>query len=207
LIRYISGRGWRWQEGNAAVTRGSARFAARTNSNDFFEGGSMRRTNSTGSFKGTVWLFTLMAAPALQAGGPEPYATNWDNVKTVTPGGKTQIVLKDKNSYRGKYQTASDEAIVVRLETGDQTFFRQDVLRVSTKGESHRLRNALIGAGVGAGVGLGLGAAADSACNQNCLFSGKSWGKEVVTPVGAIIGAGVGAALPTGRWHDVYRAP
>jgi hypothetical protein len=152
-----------------------------------------------------IGLLSLMAVPALQAAGPKPNTAIWDNLKTVTPGAKIQIVLKDQKSYVGKFQTASDAAIVVRLETGDQTFSRQDVLRVSTKGKSHRLRNALIGFGVGAGVGLGLGAAGDSSCGGNCFF--PKLGEEVFTPVGAIIGAGVGAALPTGRWHEVYRAP
>jgi hypothetical protein len=152
-----------------------------------------------------IWLLASMAAPALQAGGPKPYATNWDNLKTLMSGEKTKVVLKDKKSYLGKFQTASDEAIVLRMETDDQAFSRQDVLRVSTKGKSHRLRNALIGAGVGTGVGLGVGAAADSGCNQSCWFPGL--GKKAFTPMGGIIGAAAGAALPTGRWHDVYRAP
>jgi len=31
-------------------------------------------------------------------------------------------------------------------------------------------------------------------------------GKEVLTPLGALAGAVVGALIPTGGWHDVYRA-
>ena len=165
----------------------------------------MRHAHSTGCLKVVIGLLSLMAAPALQAGGSKTNTTNWDNLKTLNPGAKTQIVLKDQKSYVGKFQTASDAAIVVRSETGDQTFSRQDVLRISTNGKSHRLRNALIGFGVGAGVGLGVGAAGDSSCGGNCFF--PKLGEEVFTPVGAIVGAGVGAALPTGRWHDVYRAP
>lgn len=167
----------------------------------------MRHTKSTGCLKVMIWLLALTAARALQAGGPKLSTANWDNLKTLTPGGKTQIVLKDKKSYLGKLQTASDEGIVVRLGTGDHTFSRPDVLRVSTKGESHRLRNALIGAGVGAGVGLGVGVAGDNACKQNCIGFGSGLAKKVFTLAGAIVGAAVGAALPTGRWHDVYRAP
>ncbi len=167
----------------------------------------MRHRNSTGGLKVMIWLLGLMTAPVLQAGGPKPYTANWDNLKTLTPGEKIQMVLKDKKSYLGRLHTASDEAIVVRLETGNQTFSRQDVWRVSTKAESHRLRNILIGAGVGAGVGLGVGAAGDNACKQNCIGFGSGLAKKAFTPAGAIVGAAVGAALPTGRWHDVYRAP
>jgi hypothetical protein len=32
-------------------------------------------------------------------------------------------------------------------------------------------------------------------------------GKAVLTPLGAIIGAVVGVAIPSGGWHDIYRAP
>jgi len=111
--------------------------------------------------------------------------------------------VNSKKSYVGEFRTASDAAIVVRLEAGDQNFSREEVLRVSTKGKSHRLRNTLIGFGVGAGAGLGVGAAADHACGS-CIL--PSLGKEVLTPLGAIVGAVVGVALPTGRWQEVYRA-
>lgn len=169
----------------------------------------MRRKNWTGCLGVMIGVLSL-TAPALQAAGAKPDSANWDNLKTVTPGERIQIVLNDVKSYQGEFQTVSDEAIVVRLETGDQTFARQNVLRVSTKGESHRWRNAGIGAAVGAGAGLGIGAAADA--GNNCGASRgfgpcfPNVGKEVLTPLGGIIGAVVGVVLPTGGWHDVYRA-
>jgi hypothetical protein len=35
---------------------------------------------------------------------------------------------------------------------------------------------------------------------------GKNLGKKVFTPLGALIGVTVGALLPTGGWHNLYRA-
>jgi len=161
----------------------------------------MRQRNRIGCW--TLVIVILMALPALQAAEPKPPTANWDNLRTVTPGAQVQVVLNNVKSYRGQFQSVSDEALVVRLETGGQTFSRHDVLRVSAKGESRRLRNALIGAGVGAGIGLGVGAAADSGCGRNCIVQS---GKAIFTPLGGMIGAVAGAALPTGRWHDAYRA-
>jgi hypothetical protein len=96
----------------------------------------------------------------------------------------------------------SDETLVIRLTAGEQTFTKQSVLRISSKGVSHRLRNTALGAAVGGGGGAGIGAAAK---NQNDFF-----GRGAYAAVGAVIGvaagAAVGALLPTGGWHEVYRA-
>ena len=78
---------------------------------------------------------------------------SWDNLKQLASGQQIQIVLNDAKSYSGQFQSVSDDGIVLRLGKDSQTFKRQSVLRVSTKGASHRARNALIGAGVGAGSG------------------------------------------------------
>jgi hypothetical protein len=91
--------------------------------------------------------------------------------------------------------------MVVRLGSGEQTFSRDSVLRVSTKGQSHRLRNAAIGAAVG--VGVGFAAAAGSSRNDQ---EAQAIGYAVIPPFAGGAGAAVGAILPTGGWHDIYRA-
>jgi hypothetical protein len=126
---------------------------------------------------------------------------NWDNLKRLAPGDDIRIVLNDAKSYRAKFQSASDAAIVVRLVTGEQTFTRENVLRVSTRGQSHRLRNAALGAGIG--VGLGFAVAAGTSRNDS---EAQAIGYAVIPPFMGAAGAGVGAFLPTGGWHDVYRA-
>ncbi|MGH9378640.1 MAG: hypothetical protein ACRD1I_07570, partial [Terriglobia bacterium] len=117
------------------------------------------------------------------------------------------IVLNNKKSYRGSFQSVSDEAIVVRLRKVAQTFSRQEVIRVSTKGKSHRLRNTLIGAAVGAGAGFAFGAGVDGYDNCSFIcFSTGGQGKEIFTPSFAVVGAIVGAALPARRWQSLYQA-
>jgi hypothetical protein len=134
-----------------------------------------------------------------------PANSTWDNLKTLSAGQEIHVVLNGAQSFQGTFQSLSEGGITLRQSGGDQTVARQDVLRVSSKGQKHRGRNALIGAAVGAGVGLGLGAAADRS-SQNDIIKLHHWGLAVGAPLGALIGAGGGALLPTGNWHDVYRA-
>jgi hypothetical protein len=99
---------------------------------------------------------------------------------------------------------------MIATATSQEMLARPQIVRVSSKGKSHRGRNALIGLGIGAGGGLIAGVVVDheSCANRtNCLdILGPNVGKEVLTPVGALIGAIVGAVIPTGGWRDLYRA-
>lgn len=156
----------------------------------------------------TTLLMQLMVIAPLGA-APLPDNANWNNLKQLAPGDEIKIVLKNMKSYKGKFQTLSDEGIAVRLGKRSQTFARQDVFRVSTKGKSHRLRNTLIGAAIGAGAGLGFGQWVDGTadCGFIC-FASSDAGKKIFTPSFAVVGAIVGAALPARRWRwrDLYRA-
>jgi hypothetical protein len=44
-----------------------------------------------------------------------------------------------------------------------------------------------------------------SAVAQSFYCTGNK-GKALATPLFGLLGAGIGAALPTGRWHELYRA-
>jgi hypothetical protein len=147
----------------------------------------------------TKTLLLLLMVPGF--GLAQSSQHNWDNLKRLAPGDDVRIVLNDAKSYRAKFQSVSNAAIVVRLVTGEQTFTRENVLRVSTKGQSHRLRNAALGAGIG--VGLGFAVAAGTSRNDS---EAQAIGYAVIPPFMGAVGAGVGAFLPTGGWHDVYRA-
>ena len=152
-------------------------------------------------------LSTFGTATQLPLRAADPQAANptWDNLKTLSPGQEIRVVLNGAKSYEGEFQSLNDSGITLRQPGGDQTLARQDVLRVSSKGKKHRGRNVLICAAVGAGVGLGLGAAADHS-SQNTIIPLHRWGLAVGAPLGALLGAGAGALLPTGGWHDLYRA-
>jgi len=148
----------------------------------------------------------------LHAADRQPANASWENLKALKPGQEIRVVLNNVKSYQGEFQALSDDGISLRQAAGEQTLARRDILRVSSKAQKHRARNALIGAAVGAGAGLGIGAAADHSASS-CGGKTPCWGpffpnlgKEVLTPVGALAGAVVGAVIPTGGWQDVYRA-
>ncbi len=149
-----------------------------------------------------ISIFGLMTGVPLGAADPQAEKGKWDNVKKLNSGQEIKVVMNDAKSYRGRVENVSDEEIKVSLATGDATFARQDILRVSTKTGTHRLRNTGIGAGIGGGALAGIAAAKGD--------SSGDFGTGAVAVMGLIlgsaIGAGVGAALPSEAWRDVYRA-
>jgi hypothetical protein len=159
-----------------------------------------RRRITTSQLKRTLCFGIVVSILGLTTGvrlgtaRPRPEKANWENVKQLLPSEEVKVVLKDAKPHRGLLQTVTDEDLVLRLATGEQKFARQDILRVSSKGQSHRGRNAATGAAIGA---LAMGAAAAGAI-------GSGWGMLLGLPGGGL-GAIVGAVLPTGGWRDVYR--
>ena len=151
-------------------------------------------------------LLPLLLVPALSFA--ESSQSRWNDIKQLAAGQQIRIVLNDAKSYEAKFQSVTDEAVVVRLATGERTFERQNVLRVSTRGKRHRGRNALIGLAVGAGAGVIIAVASPELgtgkCAQgSCVDAGTI---SQLGVVGGAVGAGLGAAIPTGAWYDVYRA-
>jgi hypothetical protein len=131
---------------------------------------------------------------------------NWATVKSLPIGGEIKVSAADGKSFQGQLQSVTDESLVILAANTQQSLPRAQVLKISTKGESHRKRNTLIGFGVGTGAGVALGAGLDHGCLPRGCFISNNIGKEVFTPLGALIGTIIGVAWPTGYWHEVYRA-
>ena len=147
--------------------------------------------------RGIKTLLILPLVPGFGFG--QSAQNNWDNLKELASGQQVRIVLNDAKSYQGKLQSLTDDVIVVRLKTGDQTFERQSVLRVSRKRRPHRGRNALIGVGAGVLTLIAYDATGCQDCDQSTKIGDAA--------AGALLGAAVGALVPTGvGWHDLYRA-
>jgi len=163
----------------------------------------MRQVKSS-VYLGLLFLsLGIATSPAL--GGDDKNQANWDKLKQLSVGQEVQVVQNDAKSNRSSFRSVTDEAIVVSTATGEQTISRPNVLRVSSKGKPHRMRNALIGAGIGAGAGAGIGAAIAS-CTSGCYGFTRGNVTGVTSAVGGITGAIVGAVVPTGGWHEIYRA-
>jgi hypothetical protein len=157
---------------------------------------NLQRTYWVGLF---LSLAILAPASALAA-GPKREVAKWDNLQRLSPGDDIRVVLNDKKSYRAKFQQATEDRLTVRLATGEQSFAKEDILRVSVKGGSHRLQNAAIGLGIG--VGLGLAIAAKDSNDSEAQNIDLAFG----VPLAGAGGAAVGALLPSSGWREVYRA-
>ena len=101
-----------------------------------------------------------MASLGVKGTEPGQEVANWANLKQLSAGQEIQVVLNDAKSYRGRFESVSQDTLMMRLETGEQSFDRKSLLRVSAKAGSHRLRNAALGGLIGIGTGAGIGAAA-----------------------------------------------
>ncbi|MDR3675900.1 MAG: hypothetical protein P4N24_10455 [Acidobacteriota bacterium] len=138
-------------------------------------------------------------------GDDDKNQANWDKLKQLSAGQEVEVVENDAKSNRGDFRSVTDEAIVVATATDEKNISRQSVARVSSKGKPHRMRNALIGAGIGAGAGAGIGAAT-AGCTSGCFGFTRGNVMGALSAVGGIVGAIIGAVIPSGGWHEVYRA-
>ncbi|HYW44565.1 MAG TPA: hypothetical protein VE959_17015 [Bryobacteraceae bacterium] len=144
-----------------------------------------------------------VAALAVNATAQQAPTASWTNLGQLAPGTEVRVLLSDGKTVRGFLQKATSDSLAINATTSQETLSRQDVKRVLLKRQGHRGRNTLIGLAAGAGGGLALGAAVDH--GSSGWF--RNFGKAVFTPLGAIVGTVVGVAIPTGGWHEIYRAP
>ena len=146
-------------------------------------------------------LLTLIADPSLRA----VEKSDWSSLKQIAAGQTIKVTVRDGTSSQGEFQSATEDALVLRVAGGDRSIARDTIRRVSLKTNSHRGKHALIGAAIGAGGGLGAGIAIDNDCSPNAIICTGNKGKGILTPAFALIGAGIGALLPAGGWREIYR--
>jgi len=130
----------------------------------------------------------------------QTHLASWENLSSLQPGQKIQVVAMDSKKHSGSFVSVSATAIRFTETTGDRTLQKQEVRTVKLIRNGHRLRNALIGAGVGAGAGAGITAAA---WESSGFLGGRGAGAAVGAVIGGVGGAIVGALVPS---HDTtYR--
>ena len=157
-----------------------------------------RTANPNSIIAGTI-VGAAMVAILCKAGQPSD-KTDWGNLGQLAQGDQTRVVLNDGRSFRARFETFTEEVVVVSVATGRETFARGNILRVSTPGRPHARRNVVIGMAVGAAAGAG--AVALACRHTECKGPVEGIGALFGIPVGAL----VGGVMPTGRWHEVYRA-
>ena len=160
----------------------------------------------------TTTTFTLLAFTCclryLSAEPSKP--SNWASLAQLAPRAEIRVSLNQGENLTGSLLSVSDDSLVIETGNGERSLPRADVTRVQVKRTGRRVRHALIGMAVGAGGGLITVAALHDAkeCTGFCV--GPDVGHSVkmaAVPVGAGLGALIGAALPAGKWTDVYIAP
>jgi hypothetical protein len=147
-------------------------------------------------------LLALAADPSLGA----VEKSDWSSLKQIAAGQTIKVTVKDGISSQGDFQSATEDALVLRIAGGDRSIARDTIRRVALKTNGHRGKHALIGAAIGAGGGLGAGIAIDNDCSATSIVCTGNKGKGILTPAFALIGAGIGVLLPVGGWREIYRA-
>jgi hypothetical protein len=150
---------------------------------------------------GSVFLILLLPLLASAQDARE----SWDNLKQLRAGQKIEVVDMNLKSVKGTFTSFSGEAILLQTKQDQVTVARADVLRVSDREHSKRLRNALLGGAIGAGIGLAAEEVGTRRAQPISAYRGEYRAIGLIlVPIGAGAGAGLGAACPSFR--TIYRA-
>ena len=118
----------------------------------------MRSFSRAFSVRSILFLIFFSAIPcALLA---QANQASWSDLSGLRPGQRIEVADTSSKKYSGSFLNVSDTAISTQGNASEQTTLRSQVRSVRLMESSHRLRNALIGAGIGAGAGAGITAAA-----------------------------------------------
>jgi hypothetical protein len=135
-----------------------------------------------------LWLATCAA-----------FAAEWDAVQNIAPAQRIEVTTRTGAPARGRFVSATGEAVVVREQSSERSIARADIRKVRVADPGRRLRNGFIWTAAGAGAGAAIGLAVCPYC-QN-----EGHGNKFVGP-GLAIGAAIGALgfLPA-PYRTVYR--
>lgn len=122
----------------------------------------------------------------------------WDAIGRLRPGTAVEVV-RSIGSEKGAVVSSSTDDLTIRTSSGEHKFARPDIVRVTSRTRSKRVRNMLIGAGIGVGISL----LADRTIGTYIRNESSSSGRPFIWTVPIAAGAGIGAAFP--GYPVIYR--
>jgi hypothetical protein len=142
----------------------------------------------------------IVSILALLAWGLPLHAQSWEELRSLKPGDRVNVLDSAGREHKGVFRTVSADAISLRTNTSEEAIERSRVRRVQVRSNSRRLRNVLIGVGIGVAAGVTL----DQTLGARLRNEGNQSGRPAtyIAPIGLL--AGVGAARSANR--TVYRA-
>jgi len=144
----------------------------------------------------------FLSAAILTAQSP---TRDWNALKSVSAGTEIRVALPESETVRGRMESVTETALVLRTGGRSESIERSRVTRVSILTKARRRRNMLIGMGIGAAGGAALGGAAAAICSGS-LCGGYGVAMVTVGIAGAaILGTLIGVAVSHHGWREVYR--
>jgi len=116
-----------------------------------------------------------------------------------------RVQFSSSHAVRGRLQSVTADSLTMDSGSGQQTFTRQQIIRMSVKQRPRRGRNAVIGLAIGAGLGGVLGGATASECSGSSCGGYGAMAIASGIGAGAAVGAIIGVRVPAGGWREVYR--
>ncbi len=138
-----------------------------------------------------------LASVGLVLAAPAP--RTWENLSHLTPGAPIEVFTSDR-AEKGEFVSSSTESLTVRTIRGEQKVLRPEVLRVVSRAQSRRMRNALIGVGVGAAIGLAVDQSLGRFLRNE---SNPSAARPLIWTLPIALCGGIGAAFPS--YPVIYR--
>jgi hypothetical protein len=175
--------------------------------------GHMGHNQSASSGRTSTSIYFAVAACWLIAFSPPSMAKDaqamedkatqqWQRVQSLAPGTEVQVRPFDGKTVNGRFVSAEESALTVRLESTEMRIGRSEIRLVRAKRGSARLKGGAIGAAIGAAAGLLIAVALDGALTDGNGVSREAAG--VLSALGGGIGFGLGV-IPTG-YVKIYKA-
>jgi hypothetical protein len=147
-----------------------------------------------------AFLICVLGMPCVSWAQSNP--ASWENLSTLQPGEKIQILEENSTKVSGTFLNVSDAAIWLQEKARQEMVQKPDVRSVTLRKNEHRLRNTLLGAAIGVGAGSAIGAA-----TYQHQFLGRGFQAFGGAMVGVIPGTVVGAVWPSHKTMYRVQAP